>query len=337
MVSERADDPTTRRPLRIAVTDPIIAAFPDALRATARPHEWRFADPADPAFARAVIDGADVVVCARLTAADMAGGDGVRLVHVTGAGVDRVEADAVPAGVPVCSTGHHGPAIAEHVMMVALMLRRRALEADAQLRRGEWRTVATAPGTPYHRTLAGSTLGLIGFGGIGRAVAELAAAFGMRVIALRRDTTASGPGTELLDRVYGEHELHPLLTESDVVVVTAPLTERTRGLIDADALAQMRPDALIVNVARGAIIDEDALHDALVAGRIGGAAIDVWWDAPNGTQAPAGVQRFADLDRVVLTPHFSGHAREVFLARAADIARNIDLLDDGMPLERRVR
>lgn len=324
-------------PLRIAVTDPIISAFADELRRTERPHEWTFADAADPGSVRAAIDGADVVICSRLTAEDMAGGGRVRLVHATGAGVDRIDVDQVPAGAALCNTGHHGPAIAEHVLMTALMLRRRAIEADAQMRRGDWRTVATAPGTLYHHSLAGSTLGLIGYGEIGRSVAHLAKAFGMRVIAMRRHPDATGPGTELLDQVYGEDQLHPLLGESDVVVTTAPLTESTRGLIDAAALAQLHPDALVINVARGAIIVEDALHAALAEGRIGGAAIDVWWDAPQGTEAPPIVHRFASLDRVVLTPHYSGHTREVFTARAADIARNIDLLDAGLPLERQVR
>lgn len=324
-------------PLRIAVTDPIISAFPEELRRTRRPHDWTFADPADPASVRAAIAGADVVVCSRLTAADMADARGVRLVHATGAGVDRLDPDAIPSDAAVCNTGHHGQSIAEHVMMTVLMLRRRALEADAQLRRGEWRTVSTAPGTPYHRVLAGGTLGLLGFGEIGRAVARLAAAFGMRVIALRRSPAATGPGTELVARTYGQADLHPFLRASDVVVITVPFDDSTRGLIDADALAQLGPDGLLVNVARGPIVDEDALHDALAAGRIGGAGIDVWWDAPAGTQAPAVVGRFASLDRVVLTPHHSGHAREVFLARAADIARNVDLLDEGLPLERRVR
>jgi phosphoglycerate dehydrogenase-like enzyme len=328
-------------PLRIAVTDPIIATFADDLRRTARSHEWVFADPAEPGSVRSAIESADVVICSRLTADDMAGADRVRLVHVTGAGVDRVETGAVPDGVPLCNTGHHGPAIAEHVLMTVLMLRRRVLQADAEMRRGEWRTVATVPGpppesVPFHCALAGSTLGLVGYGEIGRSVAHLATAFGMRVIALRRHPDAVGPGTDLLDRVYGEDELHPLLGESDVVVVTAPLTESTRGLIDADALAQLHPDALIINVARGALIDEDALYAALAERRISGAAIDVWWEAPQGTHAPDVVRRFAPLDRVVLTPHSSGHAREVFTARSADIARNIDLLDAGLPLERQV-
>ncbi|MEV7610926.1 2-hydroxyacid dehydrogenase [Microbacterium sp. NPDC089320] len=323
-------------PLRIAVTDPIMSAFADDLRRTAREHEWVFADLDVPGSARAAIDGADVVVCSRLTLDDMTGGDRVRLVHATGAGVDRVDAGAVPDGVALCNTGHHGAAIAEHVIMTALMLRRRVLDTDAEMRRGEWRTIATAD-APYHRSLAGSTLGLVGFGEIGRSVAHLAKAFGMRVIAMRRHPDAGGAGTELLDHVYGEDQLYALLRESDVVVVTAPLTDSTRGMIDADALAQLNPEALVINVARGALIDEDALYDALSAGRLGGAAIDVWWGAPEGTTAPPAVQRFAGLDRVVLTPHYSGHAREVFVARAADIARNIDLLDAGLPLERRVR
>lgn len=323
-------------PLRIAVTDPIISAFADDLRRTRREHEWTFADAADRAAVRAAIGSAEVLVCSRLTADEMPEDAVVRLVHATGAGIDRIDLTQLPAAAVLCNTGHHGPAIAEHVLMTALMLRRRAVAADAQMREGEWRTIATAPGTPYHRTLAGSTLGLIGYGEIGRSVAHLAKAFGMRVIALRRHPEATGAGTELLDRVYGEDQLHPLLDESDIVVITAPLTESTRGLIDADALAHLHPEALIINVARGAIIDEDALYDALAADRIGGAAIDVWWGAPQGTDAPADVHRFAGLERVILTPHYSGHAREVFTARAADIARNIDLLDAGLLLERQV-
>lgn len=325
------------RPLRIAVTDPIIAGFADDLRRTARAHDWRFPAADDAAARRAALRDADVVVCARLAAEDMPADPGARLVHATGAGVDRIEAAAVPEGAALCNTGHHGDAIAEHVVMTALMLRRRALETDAQLRAGVWRTVATAPGTPFHRMLAGDTIGIVGFGEIGRAVARLARGLGMRVVASRRRPDAPLPEGIAPDRVFAQDRLHDLLAVSDVAVVTVPLDETTRGSIDAAALAAMREDAILINVARGPVVDEDALFDALSAGRIGGAAIDVWWGAPDGERAPASVARFASLPRTVLTPHFSGHAREVFVRRAADIARNIDLLDAGEALERRVR
>ncbi|WP_105567218.1 2-hydroxyacid dehydrogenase [Microbacterium halophytorum] len=322
------------RPLRIAVTDPIIAGFAEHLERTERRHSWHYA--ADFPSKRAATDGADVVVCSVLTPQDMPITPSARLLHASGAGIDRIDREAIPSDAAICTTGHHGPAIAEHVIMTALMLRRRALEADAQMRRGEWRTVATAPGTPFHRTLAGSTFGIVGFGEIGQAVARLAAGFGARITATRRRPEAPLPEGAAADRVYADDGLEEMLAESDVVVVTVPLTDETRGLIDSAALAVMRPDAVLVNVARGPVVDEDALFDALVSGRLAGAGIDVWWGAPDGTTPPASVARFAALGNTVLTPHFSGHAREVFEQRAADIARNIDLLDRGQPLERRV-
>lgn len=320
--------------MRIAVTDPIITGFADHLRRTERPHEWRFAADSSP---RAALDGAEVVVCSTLTAADMPSPPSARLIHATGAGIDRIAADAIPSDAAVCNTGHHGAAIAEHVIMVAMMLRRRALEADRQMRQGSWRTVATAPGTPFHRALRGATIGIVGFGEIGQALARLAGGMGMRVVATRRRPDTPLPPGITADRIYADAELGALLDESDIVAVTVPLTDATHGLIGADALRTMRPDAILINVARGPVVDEDSLFDALSGGRIGGAGIDVWWGAPEGTTAPPSVSRFASLGNTVLTPHFSGHAREVFEQRAADIVRNIDLLDQGLPLERRVR
>lgn len=322
------------RPLRIAVTDPIITGFADHLRRTAREHEWRFAADSSE---REVLDGADIVVCSRLAAEDMPNAPTARLVHATGAGIDRIEAGAIPAGSAVCNTGHHGSAIAEHVIMVAIMLSRRALEADRQMREGTWHTVATVPGTPFHRSLGGATMGILGFGEIGQAVARLATGLGMRVVATRRRPDAPLPHGVAADRIYAEAELDSLLSESDVVVVTVPLTDETRGLVGREAFDAMRPSAILINVARGAVVDEHALFEALSTGRIAGAGIDVWWGAPSGTTAPPAVSQFATLQNTVLTPHFSGHAREVFERRAADIARNIDLLDEGLPLERRVR
>lgn len=320
--------------MRIAVTDPIITGFADHLARTRRAHEWRFAADSSP---REALDGAEVVICSALAANDMPSPPTARLIHATGAGIDRIAADAIPADAAVCNTGHHGAAIAEHVIMVAMMLRRRALEADRQMREGSWRTVATAPGTPFHRALRGTTIGILGFGEIGQALARLAASMGMRVVATRRRPDAPLPPDVSADRIYADAELGALLAESDIVAVTVPLTDATRGLIGADALRMMRPDALLINVARGPVVDEDALFDALADGVIGGAGIDVWWGAPEGTTAPPAVARFAGFANTVLTPHFSGHAREVFEQRAADIVRNIDLLDQGRPLERRVR
>jgi phosphoglycerate dehydrogenase-like enzyme len=133
--------------------------------------------------------------------------------------------------------------------------------------------------------------------------------------------------------VGGEHQLHELLAASDVVVVTIPLSDSTRGLIDAAALAAMKPTAILVNVARGAVVDEKALHTALTDGTIAGAGIDVWWRNPRDPDTPLPSHLdFTALDNVVLTPHQSGHTEEVFAGRAGDITDHIDALGAGLPL-----
>ena len=124
-------------------------------------------------------------------------------------------------------------------------------------------------------------------------------------------------------------DLPELLAVSDVVVLCLPLTEETRGMMGATQFGQMRRDALLINVSRGPIIDEDALHAALKDGLIGGAALDVWWDAPTGTDAPESVSRFAALPNVMATPHHSGHARQTFVRRATEIAENINAFRAG--------
>ena len=179
-------------------------------------------------------------------------------------------------------------------------------------RRDEW---ALAPTFMLGEGLAGKTLGIVGLGRIGREVARLAEALGMRVI----HTRGSGP--------YEDFPLDRLLTEADVVSLHVTLTPETRHLIGATELALMRPGAVIVNVSRGPVVDEAALVDALVAGRIGGAALDVYEDEP---EVRAGL---LDLENVVLSPHLgsSTHAaREAMGMLCADALEAV-LLHDELP------
>lgn len=317
--------------MKVVVTDPVISGFAAVLGDVVL-----LPGATDDEIADALAD-ADAVVCSRLTRAMTRDAGRLRLVHVTGAGVDRLEPGSVPDGAAVCNTGHHGEAIAEHVLMTTLMLRRRARQADAEMRAGAWRTVMNTDDVPFHRALAGGTIGIAGAGEIGGAVARLAQAFGMRIAFLRRHVTGALPDGVTDATVYGEDERDSFFAASDVLVVTIPLSDATRGAIGAHELALLPPGAIVVNVARGPVIDLDALCEALAGDRLAGAAIDVWWGAPTGAEAPASVARLAAFEHTVLTPHHSGHAREVFAARAADIARNLELLAAGAPLERRVR
>lgn len=325
--------------MKILLSDPIMSRFTDDLtRGGTDGHDWEFlaGRPDDEVIAR--LPEADVLVASRMTVPMAEAGAGLRLVHVTGAGLDRVPLADLAPGTLVCNTFHHGRSIAEHVVMVALMLSRRVLRADRLLRRGIWESVALDPAVPLGGALAGRTLGVVGFGEIGQQVARAATALGMRVRAVRRNPSAPLP-QDLRDiPVEGDDRLHDLLDGSDLVVLTVPLSTATKGLIGAGELARMRQDALLINVARGPLINEDALFEALVEERIGGAALDVWWSHPkDGTGATGYTRPFHELENVVLTPHHSGHTRETFTGRAKEIAENIHRLTTGQPLSNVVR
>ncbi|MBN6041063.1 2-hydroxyacid dehydrogenase [Amycolatopsis sp. 195334CR] len=325
--------------MRILLSDPIMSRFTDELtRGGADGHDWEFlaGRPDDDVVAR--LPEADVLVASRMTVPMAEAGTGLKLVHVTGAGLDRIPLHALAPDTVVCNTFHHGRSIAEHVVMVALMLSRRVLRADRLLRRGIWESVALDPTVPLGGALAGRTLGVVGFGEIGQQVARAATALGMRVRAVRRNPSAALPPDLRELRVEGDDQLPGLLGDSDLVVLTVPLSTATRGLIGTAELARMRRDALLINVARGPLVDEDALFEALVEERIGGAALDVWWSHPkDGTGATGYTRPFHELENVVLTPHHSGHTRETFTGRAAEIAANIHRLATDQPLSNVVR
>jgi phosphoglycerate dehydrogenase-like enzyme len=174
----------------------------------------------------------------------------------------------------------------------------------------------------------GATMGIVGYGDIGRACARLAQALGMRVLALRRRPEMSH-GDPLVDETLGNDRLHELMARSDYVVVAAPLTPDTRGLVDAAAIAAMKPTGVLVNVGRGAVIDEPALVDALQRRAIRGAALDVFTQEP----LPAG-HPFWSMEQVLMSPHTADHtatwiddAMRFFVANVERFVRGEELLN----------
>ena len=318
--------------LRIVVTDPIISRFEDKLRADGGAHQWDMAAAWTPDRRLEALAGADVVVCSSLGPAEAKAASRARLIHVTGAGCDKISFPHLVPSASVANTFHHARPIAEHVLMVTLMLVRNVQAADREVRQGQWRTIATADDVPFHPVLADLTLGLVGLGSIGAEVARIGGTLGMKVRAVRRNPSAPQPQGVQLDWVGGNHELHELLATSDVVVVTVPLDAGTRGMIGAAELSAMKPSAFLINVARGPVVDEAALYAALKERRIAGAGLDVWWGSPADGVVPPADLPFASLKNTVLTPHHSGHARSTFEERAADIAANIRLLARGREL-----
>ncbi|HXH85156.1 MAG TPA: NAD(P)-dependent oxidoreductase, partial [Candidatus Tectomicrobia bacterium] len=220
--------------------------------------------------------------------------------------------------------------IAEFVLGAMLALTREFGRLDAALRQGIWASqwaVDAPPPSPWPE-LAGRTLGILGYGGIGQAVARRARAFGMDVCAIRRDVARSaGDECALLG---GLEVLDDVLRRADYLVIALPSTPATRNLLDARRLGLMKPTAFVVNVARADIVDEEALYRALAERRIAGAALDVWSVYPDrpGPTRPSR-HPFHALPSVLMTPHVAGWTDGMLAARAALIAENIERVARG--------
>lgn len=299
--------------------------------------DWTIAvwDPDDPAsdLVRLLAE-ADALIAMRY-GAEMPPAPRLRLLQLPGAGYDQIDFDAVPAACAVCNMFEHEIGIAEYVMAAMLEWTIRLMRMDAHLRRGDWRDSLFVDG-PVHGELFGRTLGIVGYGHIGRETARRARAFGMRVIAATRRPERAD---DALNEAMGMDRLDDLLTAADFVVLAVPLLPETRGLIGTAELARMKPDAVLINVARGAVVDEDALYAALRKRRIGGAVIDVWYRYPNGPGERVTPSRhpFQELDNVIMTPHASGWTDGLLARRARAIAANLDRFARGEPLANVVR
>lgn len=225
-----------------------------------------------------------------------------RLIQQPSAGYQQIDTEAAAKkGIPVASVGGaNAVAVAEHTIMAALALMKQLVWLDAEVRKGEWpqQTVRSRG----HFELAGKTWGVVGFGRIGREVAGRLR--GWDVTVLYYDVVKAPPEVEEeLAATFAE--VDEILERADVVSLHAPLTEQTRHLVDTDALERMKPGAYLVNVARGEVVDEAALVEALREGKIKAAALDVFAEEPLQTGHP-----LTELENVLLSPHTAGTATE---------------------------
>jgi phosphoglycerate dehydrogenase-like enzyme len=272
----------------------------------------------------------DVLVTLAFTSAmGKAAGPRLKLVQLPAAGLDRIDRAALPAGVLLANAYGHETAIAEFIMGAMLMLGRNVVRLDADLRVGIW-PAPWSPGKPrlpLAAELAGKTLGILGYGHIGRALARRAHAFDMEILAIRRDLSG---GRDDLAGVGGPDRLDEVLARADYLAITLSLNDSTRGLIGRRELALMKASAFLVNVARAEIVDETALYDALASGRLAGAALDVWYRYPQDNSPTWPADRpFHELPNVLMTPHMSGSTQGTVQSRAALVASNIDRIARG--------
>jgi D-3-phosphoglycerate dehydrogenase len=270
----------------------------------------------------ALIADADALVVrseTRVTAAVIAAGRRLKVIGRAGVGVDNIDVPAATrSGVVVVNSAEgNTTAAAEHTVAMLLSLSRKIPAADASLRRHEWRR-----GEFLGVEVTGKTLGIVGLGRIGREVARRCRGLGMRLVATDEYVTpeqAERLGVELV-------ELNELLRRADYITVHTPLTRETRGLIGAPQFQLMRDGVRLINCARGGIVDEAALHEALQRGKVAGAALDVFSQEP----PPPDLPLLAD-PRVIVTPHLGASTQEAQVNVAVDVAEQVLAVLAGLP------
>jgi phosphoglycerate dehydrogenase-like enzyme len=334
-------------PLVVALYNDIVLPNEYRLRAKADfPIEViRVPDSASQADREAAVAAADAIVTVAF-AQPAQQAPRLRLVQTQAAGVERVDLSCLPDRVTVCNAFGHTRAIAEYTLMTMLMWTHQWKAVESSFRAGSWFYSGSKYG-PLRHELNSRTVGVLGFGQMGEEIARRCHALGTRVLVCARNpgkvVDTLGPGgvgpTGVVEQVVGLDQLDPFLGQCDFVVVCLALTPDTRGLIQADRLARMKPDAVLINVARGPIVDEAALYEALTRPSIGGAVIDVWWQYPDaaeperrGAQLP-----FHELDNVLITPHSSGWTEQMMDRRWDQIVANLAALAKGGTLSNVVR
>ncbi|MBV8596738.1 MAG: phosphoglycerate dehydrogenase [Candidatus Eremiobacteraeota bacterium] len=300
----------------------------DALAALLAPSCTVRAAPKAAAERDAALANAEVLVSAVFTHAMAAVCKQLRLLVCPPAGTERIDRAALPNGVRLENgTGHEIP-MAEYVMGCCVALRQHLLQGDAALRRGRW-TYGFQGGDGMQSELYGSRLGLIGFGGIAHEIIVRATAFGMTCSAVTMHPAAHATRAgevAFLGSLERADDIDRVVGSADQLVICCELSATTKGLMDARRLRLMKPNAVLINVARGGIVVEADLFDALKERRIAGAALDVWYRYPQEPKdecLPAGVP-FWELDNVIMTPHASGWTEAAKKRRLEAMARAIN-------------
>lgn len=295
------------------------------IRRPAFPHQWEEYATTSPEKTAERLQHATIAITNKvpLRAETLVQLPQLRLIAEAATGVNNIDVDwCREHGIAVANIRNYAVhAVPEHVFMMILALRRNLLAYRADLQRGLWQQsdqfcLFTHPVRDIH----GSTLGIIGHGALGQAVAEMAKAFGMKVLfAEHKGATAIRSGFTPFEQV---------LAESDVVTLHVPLTEATRNLIGAAELGRMKPSSLLINAARGGVVDEAALAEALREGRIAGAGCDVLSAEPPRAGNPL---LELDLPNLILTPHVAWASREAMQILADQLIDNIEAFVAGVP------
>jgi glycerate dehydrogenase len=276
------------------------------------------------------LEGCEVAIVnkARLSADTIARAEHLRLIVLSATGTDNVDTAAAQArGIAVANSREYcTSSVVQHVFALILGLTQNLVGYDRLSRSGEWTRSRSFALFDYPiRELAGRALGIVGYGALGRSVADVARCFGMRVLVSGR------PRAPASEAPSGRLPFAQVLEEADVLSLHCPLNDETRHMIGASELARMKPDAILINTARGALVDNAALADALRAGRLGGAGIDVLPVEPPDDDQPL---LAPDIPNLIVTPHVAWAAREARQRALNQIVENVVSFLDGGTLRR---
>ncbi len=269
---------------------------------------------------------ADIAIAWSLRGDQIATARKLRWIHSTAAAVHGLMSPELRASNIIVTNARavHGPVVAEHAMALVFALAKRLPEAAKFQAQRHWAQQEICETAPRPRELKDATMVIVGFGSIGTSLARLAKTLGMRVVVVREH---SEKGSDLADAIYGFADLNRALTEGDFVVLTTPVTAKTRKMMDADRLGHLKSDAYLVNVGRGVLIDEDALQHALRANRFAGAALDVTAEEPLPPASPLWT-----MENVFITPHTAGYAEKMWERHYDSYAENLRRYLAGEPL-----
>lgn len=263
----------------------------------------------------------------------------LQMLQIPFAGTDWLSADLLPPQAIAAGCGGHEVTMAEYTISAMLEWEIRLRVMDPDFRSGSWHFSGTSKDpTSYHGEIWNKTVGIVGYGGIGEEIARRAKTFSMRTMGLKRSAMPCPPELDWLGATADDPDaLMTLLTESDYVVLACDLNDATRGMIGHDAFAAMKDTAVLINIARGEVVQEEPFYQALKTRQIAGAIIDTWYRYPARGLAPGETPDdpspsafpFTKLDNVIVTPHCSAHSHQADYRRMISIASNLDKLARG--------
>lgn len=253
----------------------------------------------------AVVEDADILLGPYVSEKILARAKDLKLIQVPWTGMDTFDFDSVKdCTVPICNTHSNADSVAEIGVAMVLDLLKKISYHDRKMREGNWNR-DQKPLNLKSKMMNEQTICILGFGNIGSRVGKLISAFGSKIIAVGGHEKAE----EIADKVYQKNQLKDAISEADVVICTVPLTDYTRNMFNSKIFGYMKNGVIFVNLSRAAVVDEDAVWDALISGKIGAFGSDVWWNAPKRGESesyPSEKHEFWKLENVLMSPHRAG-------------------------------